>query len=87
MHDEQGFTPPLTRRGLRAQVLLRNEYTRRASHIGLQGSRVLERVDDFTVIFAGTWCPAGWAAALLAPRQLVVKRTWRCGGSLPPLRR
>ena len=58
-------------------MLLRNEYARRASHIGLQSSRVLQKEDDYTVVFAGNWCPAGWAAALLAPRQLVVKRTWR----------
>ena len=60
------------------QVLLRNEYARRASHIGLQSSTMLQREDEHTIVFKGLWCPAGWASALLAPREVVVKRTWRC---------
>ena len=59
------------------QVLLKNDILRSASHIGLQSTRVLEQTDDHTVIFAGRWVPGGWAATLLAPRDVVVKRTWR----------
>ena len=61
------------------QVLLKNEYARRASQIGLQSTKVLEKVDDSTIVFTGTWQPGGWAAALLAPREVVIKRTWRWG--------
>ena len=64
-----------------AQVLLKNEYARSAAHIGLQGTHVLQQDDAHTVVFAGAWRPAGWAAALLAPREVVVKRTWRCAAS------
>lgn len=62
-------------------MLLKNDILRSASTIGLQQSRVLEQVDDSTIVFAGRWQPGGWAAALLAPREVVVKRTWRylCG--------
>jgi hypothetical protein len=66
--------------GMCRQVLLRNEYARRASHIGLQSSTILQREDEHTIVFKGLWCPAGWASALLAPREVVVKRTWRCVG-------
>ena len=59
------------------QVLLKNDILRSASNIGLQSSRVLEQADDHTVIFTGRWVPGGWAATLLAPRDVVVKRTWR----------
>jgi hypothetical protein len=61
------------------QVLLKNEYARSASQIGLQSTKVLEKVDDSTIVFTGTWQPGGWAAALLAPREVVIKRTWRWG--------
>ncbi|EIE22257.1 DUF1336-domain-containing protein [Coccomyxa subellipsoidea C-169] len=59
------------------EVLLKNDILRSASNIGLQSSRVLEQADDHTVIFTGRWVPGGWAATLLAPRDVVVKRTWR----------
>ncbi|CAK0780512.1 hypothetical protein CVIRNUC_005077 [Coccomyxa viridis] len=59
------------------EVLLKNEYARSASQIGLQSTKVLEKVDDSTIVFTGTWQPGGWAAALLAPREVVIKRTWR----------
>ena len=62
---------------MRVQVLLKNEYARSASHIGLQSTRVIEKVDDSTIVFTGVWQPGGWAAALLAPREVVIKRTWR----------
>lgn len=58
-------------------MLLKNEYARSASHIGLQSTRVIEKVDDSTIVFTGVWQPGGWAAALLAPREVVIKRTWR----------
>jgi hypothetical protein len=61
----------------RVQVLLKNEYARSASHIGLQSTRVIEKVDDSTIVFTGVWQPGGWAAALLVPREVVIKRTWR----------
>ena len=61
------------------QVLLKNEYARSASQIGLQSTKVLEKVDSSTIVFTGTWQPGGWAAALLAPREVVIKRTWRWG--------
>ena len=56
-------------RGIVLQVLLKNDILRSASHIGLQSTRVLERTDDHTVIFAGRWVPGGWAATLLAPEM------------------
>lgn len=59
-------------------MLLKNEYARSASHIGLQSTKVIEKVDDSTIVFTGVWQPGGWAAALLAPRDVVIKRTWRC---------
>ena len=63
---------------LTPQVLLKNEYARSASHIGLQSTKVIEQVDKSTIVFTGVWQPGGWAAALLAPRDVVIKRTWRC---------
>ena len=59
------------------QVLLKNDILRSASNIGLQSSRVVEQADDHTVVFTGRWVPGGWGATLLAPRDVVVKRTWR----------
>lgn len=63
--------------GMCRQVLLKNDILRSASNIGLQSSRVVEQADDHTVVFTGRWVPGGWAATLLAPRDVVVKRTWR----------
>ncbi len=87
-HDMCSSTPPalgrlghMMVRGMLLQVLLKNDILRSASNIGLQSTRVLERTDDSTVIFSGRWVPGGWAATLLAPRDVVVKRTWR---SVPP---
>jgi len=40
--------------------------------------RLLERVDAHTAIYHGRWHASGWAAALLAPRDAVLMRTWRC---------
>ena len=71
--------PSMTNEWRGDQVLLKNEYARSASQIGLQSTKVLEKVDDSTIVFTGTWQPGGWAAALLAPREVVIKRTWRWG--------
>lgn len=72
---------PVTQHIHALQVLLKNEYARSASHIGLQSTKVIEKVDDSTIVFSGVWQAGGWAAALLAPRDVVIKRTWRCATS------
>ena len=45
--------------------------------------RLLQRVDSHTGVYHGRWRAAGWAAALLAPRDVVLRRTWRCGHCHP----
>ena len=59
-----------------AQVLMQTGDERGSTR---HAPRLLQRVDSHTAIYHGRWRAAGWAAALLAPRDAVLRRTWRCG--------
>ena len=57
--------------------LLRGELGGGASAFGPVPPSVLHVVDAHTQFLAVRWRPAGLGALLAAPRDLVLKRTWR----------
>lgn len=59
------------------QALLREGVEEEGIEAGLRTTRVIEKVDEHTQYVLGQWPAMGWARLFLAPRQLVLKRTWR----------
>jgi len=45
---------------------------------GRHAPRLLQRLDSHTAVFHARWRASGWVAALLAPRDAVLRRSWRC---------
>jgi hypothetical protein len=58
------------------QALLRGE-NEGGSSSGVHTVAVLERVDEQTQYILGRWPAMGWTRFFLAPRDLLLKRTWR----------
>jgi hypothetical protein len=59
------------------QALLREGVEEEGVEAGLRTTRVIEKVDQHTQYVIGHWPAMGWARIFLAPRDLVLKRTWR----------
>jgi len=49
---------------------------------GRHAPRLLQCLDSHTAVFHARWRASGWVAALLAPRDAVLRRSWRCGPGL-----